>query len=423
VRSYIMKQLHKKFNDCQVKELMTRYLQKKIERKDLQKVLGIKKTRFFALIKRLKEDPENFSVSYFRSMPTRTISKAIETNIIKELNTEKDLIKAKEVPIRCYNYSYIKDILENDYNQKVSLSTIINRAKANGFYLTRPKRKVHEKEVITNYPGELIQHDSSHHQFSKYANKWYLITSLDDYSRLILYACLVERETTWTNIIALKIVILRYGIPYSYYVDSYSVYRFVQGRDSNWRNHYKLTDEVEPQWKQVLDDCGVKVAYALSPQAKGKIERPYRWIQDRLVRACYRERISDIKQAQLVLNSLIQKYNYQWIHSTTGEVPYIRFQRALKENKSLFREFRIRPPYKSIKDIFCLRADRMVNSYRKVSINNLELRVPSAPLHERIQLRLIPDKESGLTEVRFWHEDELLGIQKVKNSDLNLVQF
>jgi len=65
----------------------------------------------------------------------------------------------------------------------------------------------------------------------------------------------------------------------------------------------------------------------------------------------------------------------------------------------------------------------MVNSYRKVSINNLELRVPSAPLHERIQLRLIPDKESGLTEIRFWHEDDLLGIQKVKNSDLNLVHF
>ncbi len=70
-----------------------------------------------------------------------------------------------------------------------------------------------------------------------------------------------------------------------------------------------------------------------------------------------------------------------------------------------------------------LRANRMVNSYRKVSINNLELRVPSAPLHERIQLRIVPDKESGLTEIRFWHEDDLLGIQKVKNSDLNLVQF
>jgi len=65
----------------------------------------------------------------------------------------------------------------------------------------------------------------------------------------------------------------------------------------------------------------------------------------------------------------------------------------------------------------------MVNPYRKVSINNLELKVPSAPLHEKIQLRIIPDRESGLSEVRFWHRDNFLGSQKVKNSDLNLVQF
>ncbi len=214
---------------------------------------------------------------------------------------------------------------------------------------------------------------------------------------------------------------LGYDIPYSYYVDSYSVYRFVQGRDSNWRNYYKLTDEDEPQWKQVLNDCGVKVIYALSPQAKGKIERPYRWIQDRLVRTCYRKNISDINQAQLVLNSLIQKYNHQWMHSTTGEIPYIRFQRALKENKSSFREFAVRPPYKSINDIFCL-SDRMVNPYRKVSINKLELKVPKAPLHESIQLQIVTDRESGLSEVRFWYEDEFLGMQKVKNSELNLVQ-
>ena len=418
------KQLHKNFVDEQVKLLLKSYVDKKIKINYILSILGIKRRRFFKLLNKYKKDPNNFSIQYNRKTINRKIDQAIETNIIKELKTEKDLIQAKDIPIRWYNYSYIKDILENDYHQKVSLSTIINRAKTNGFYLTKPERKVHDREVITNYPGELIQHDSSHHQFAPYANsKWYLITSLDDYSRLILYACLVERETTWTNIIALKVVILRYGIPYSYYVDSHSIYRFVQGRDSNWRNHYKLTDEVEPQWKQVLNDCGVKVTYALSPQAKGKIERPYGWIQDRLVRACYRKRISDINQAQLVLNSLIQEYNHQWIHSTVGEIPYIRFQRAYAENKSLFREFAVRPPYKSINDIFCLRADRMVNPYRKVSINKFELKVPKAPLHESIQLRIVPDRESGLSEVRFWYKDEFLGSQKVKNSDLNLVQF
>ena len=65
----------------------------------------------------------------------------------------------------------------------------------------------------------------------------------------------------------------------------------------------------------------------------------------------------------------------------------------------------------------------MVDSYRKVSINNLELKVSGAPLHESIQLRISPDKESGLSEVRFWHKDEFLGMQNVKNSELNLVRF
>ena len=159
------------------------------------------------------------------------------------------------------------------------------------------------------------------------------------------------------------------------------------------------------------------------PQAKGKIERPYRWIQDRLVRTCYRENIRDIQEAQLILNNLVQKYNYRMVHSTTGEIPYIRFQRAIREKRTLFREFTIRPPFKSIKDIFCLRVNRMVDSYRRVSINNLELKVPGAPLHQSIQLRIIPDRESGVSEVRFWHKDEFLGSQKVKNSELNLVHF
>ena len=418
------KQLHKNFTDGQVKSLLKNYLDKIIKINYILQMLRIKRRRFFELLAKYRKDPDSFSIQYERKTINRKIDPDIERNIIQELKIEKDLIKAKEVPIKYYNYSYIKDLLEQKYSQRVSLPTIIDRAKRNNFYFLRPKRKAHEKEVITNYPGELIQHDSSHHLFAPYAtSKWYLITSLDDYSRLILYAVLVERETTWEHILALEAVLLKYGFPLAYYVDSHSIFRFVQGRDSFWRNHYRLTDEANPQWKQVLDDCRVKVTYALSPQAKGKIERPYRWIQDRLVRTCYRENIRDIKEAQLILNNLVQRYNYRIVHSTTGEIPYIRFQRAIREKRTLFREFAIRPPFKSTKDIFCLRIDRMVNSYRKISINNLELKVPKAPLHESIQLRITPDKESGLSEVRFWHKDEFLGNQKVKNSELNLVHF
>jgi hypothetical protein len=78
-------------------------------------------------------------------------------------------------------YSYIKDRLEIVYDQKVSLPTIINRARRNDFCLSKPKRTIHDREIVTNYVGELIQHDSSFHKWSPYASsKGYLITSLDE---------------------------------------------------------------------------------------------------------------------------------------------------------------------------------------------------------------------------------------------------
>lgn len=229
------------------------------------------------------------------------------------------------------------------------------------------------------------------------------------------------KETSWNHISAMESIFLKYGLPYSFYVDSHSIFRFVQGRDSIWREHRKITDEVDTQWKQVLDDCNVKIIYALSSQAKGKIERPYGWLQDRLVRTCARENISYIKQAQTVLNYEVNRYNYRQVHSTTREVPYYRFQRALQEKKSLFREFTIKPPFLSTKDIFCLRLQRTTDAYRKISINNLVLRVNADP-YKQLELRISPLNNS-FAEIRFWCNNKLVDVQKVKISDLGLSSF
>jgi len=418
------KQLHKRFPDEQVKSLLERYLSKEIESSYILDILSIKRRRFFELVKRYREDPENFSISYRREKSTRTISKEIEENIIKELSIEKSLIENRDMPIKFYNYSYVKDQLWNKYRQRVSLPTIIDRAKKNNFHFPRPKKKSHDREVLTNYVGELIQHDSSWHKWSPYVEeKWHLITSLDDYSRNLLYAEFVDPETSWDHILSLESVILRHGLPYAYYVDSHSIFRFVQGRDSFWRKHYKVTDEVDPQWKQVLLECQVKITYALSPQAKGKVERPYGWLQDRIVRTCARESIRTIEQARELLKAEVIRYNNHQVHSTTGEIPSLRFHHALEEKKSLFRKFSVSPPYQSSKDIFCLRAERVVNPYRKISFNNLQFRISGVPIRGTVQLRIIPDKVSGVAEIRFWYDNKLVGIEKVRNEDLKLVHF
>lgn len=418
-----MAQIHKRFTDEDVKRLLERYLSREVELGYVLDILDIKKTRFFELLQEYKKDREGFSVQYVRQ-PVKRIREELEKNILDELRIEKELIDNKELPIKWYNYSYIKDQIYKKYDQKVSLPTIIDRARRSGHYFPKPEKKVHDREVLTNYTGELIQHDSSLHKWSPYVDeRWHLLTSLDDYSRLLLYAKLVERETTWSHILALQSVILRYGVPFSYYVDSHSIFRFVQGRDSFWRKHYLLTDEADTQWKQVLTECNVKVIYALSPQARGKIERPYGWLQDRIVRTCAREGVRNIEPAREVLRYEVDRYNNHQVHSATQEIPMLRFERALREKRTLFREFTLRPPYESVKDIFCLRIERMVNSYRKVTINNLELKVSGAPIRGRVQLRIVPDEETGISEVRFWYDDKLIDAQRVKNEDLNLVRF
>jgi transposase len=416
-----MSQLHKRFSSDELKKLFDRYLRNEVERKYIQDILEIKKRRFFMLLKQYKENPTEFTIQYQRTTPPR-ISKDIEHNIVKELSIEKGIIQNKEIPLKSYNYSFIKDHLRKKYRQKVSLTTVIRRAKKHGFYLKKPKRTLHDREVLTRYVGELIQHDSSYHLWAPATQeKWSLITSLDDYSRFILYATLVKKETTWAHILALQTVILRYGLPYCYYVDSHSIFRFVQGRDSFWRKHHLLTDEATPQWKQALEDCNVKVTYALSPQAKGKIERPYGWLQDRLVRICVREDIADIQPAQQILRQEIHRYNYRQVHSTTQEIPYFRFQRALKEKRSLFREFKISPPYQSAKDIFCLRMDRIVDPYRRISISPLQFKVHADP-HKQVSLRIYPLNDN-ISEIRFWCEGKLIDIKKVKNSEIKGVHF
>jgi len=126
-----------------------------------------------------------------------------------------------------------------------------------------------------------------------------------------------------------------------------------------------------------------------------------------------------ITQAQKILNQEIYRYNYHQVHSTTQEVPYFRFQRALKEGVSLFREFSIMPPYQSVKDIFCLRLNITINPYRKVSINNMVFKVNNATPGEQVNIRLYPIN-NGLSEMRFWCNGRLIDIQRAKNQDLNL---
>jgi hypothetical protein len=80
----------------------------------------------------------------------------------------------------------------------------------------------------------------------------------------------------------------------------------------------------------------------------------------------------------------------------------------MREGNSLFRSFVLPAPYTSRKDVFCIRERRMVNAYRRISLLGHEIKVPKAPVHEELELHLIPNESSQILDVRIWWKNHML---------------
>lgn len=104
----------------------------------------------------------------------------------------------------------------------------------------------------------------------------------------------------------------------------------------------------------------------------------------------------------------VHRYNYHQVHSTTGEIPAIRFEKAKKAGNSLFRLFTLPKPYLSVKDVFCLRTTRIVDGYRRISSDRHSIPVPKVDIREDVVLHVVPDSTKNALEVRIWFDNQMI---------------
>jgi hypothetical protein len=87
-----MTQLHKQFNTVQDKVLLTAYEQGHLSREEIEHTLRIGKTRFFALLKQLRDHPDTFSITYHRQSPPR-LAALDEEKIHQVLRRDQELVE------------------------------------------------------------------------------------------------------------------------------------------------------------------------------------------------------------------------------------------------------------------------------------------------------------------------------------------
>ena len=136
-----MKQLHKRMTTEEVVQVLEKYLSQEVEMAICLRLLKIERRQFYKLLNKYRGSPGEFSISYERKKAPRRIDEKAEKVLRKELEKEKWLIENKDTPIRAYNYSYIQQLLLEKQGIKISLPTIIDRAKKMIITCQSPRRK------------------------------------------------------------------------------------------------------------------------------------------------------------------------------------------------------------------------------------------------------------------------------------------
>jgi len=180
---------------------------------------------------------------------------------------------------------------------KISVTTLWKWLTTKGLLKKRKKQRVHRKcRERKEHFGQMLQIDGSHHRWlGKDGRKFVLMGFIDDATSKI-YGHFYEYEGTIPILDSFKKYVELNGLPHSVYVDRHSTYKAFSERSLS-------------EFEKVMESLGIIVIHARSPQAKGRVERLFETLQDRLVKEMQLKGIRTMEEANEYLPEYIQKHN------------------------------------------------------------------------------------------------------------------
>jgi transposase len=202
-----------------------------------------------------------------------------------------------------------------------------------------------------DFLGEMLQLDGSHHDwFAGRRPKCVLMAYIDDATSRV-YGRFYEYEGTIPAMDSFKRYIRKYGIAMSVYMDKHTTYKSPA--------EPSIEDEINgtmplSEFGRALTELGVKSIHAHSPQAKGRIERLFNTLQDRLVKEMTLRGINTIEEANRYIDTYLSVHNK-------------RFAVKAKEQEDLHREI---PLGLNLDKILCIRTTRTLRNDFTIAHNS-----------------------------------------------------
>ena len=226
------------------------------------------------------------------------------------------------------------EMLAEHHGFKVSRETLRKWMQDAGIWLSRKQRRTfHQPRLRRECYGELIQIDGSDHRwFEDRADPCTLLVFIDDATSMLMELRFVQSESTFSYFGALDSYLLKHGRPVAFYSDKHSVFRVPKPN-----NH--MTGMT--QFGRALAELNIEILCANSSQAKGRVERANRTLQDRLVKELRLAGVSSMEDGNAFLEGFVQRYN-------------AKFAKAPAKPDNLHRALNIEPG--RLAEVLCLYA-------------------------------------------------------------------
>jgi transposase len=258
---------------------------------------------------------------------------------------------------------------------KVSAQSLRNWLIEAGLWEKRRKIKQHRqwRERKTCF-GEMLQLDGSHHDWLEGRGpKLVLMAYIDDATSNV-FARFYDYEGTVPALDSFKRYVKRYGCPQSVYADRHSTYKSTAKPS--------IEDELngqkpQSQFERALAELGVKVIHAYSPQAKGRVERLFGTLQDRLVKEMRLKGVRSKEEANVFLETYLPRYNERFSVSAASRVDlHCATEKARELDQAL-----------------CLKAKRVLRNDLTISYEKKVYQLLERPLGKRVEVRTLLDGE------------------------------
>ena len=292
------------------------------------------------------------------------------------------LIEFAQGKYRDINDTHLCEILREAEGIVIGRETLRGILRKGGIPSKRKvkRRKYRSRRERKEAFGMMLQIDASPHDWLEGRGPWLTLVGAKDDATGYVWAHFEEAETTWAYLDLMGEVLTTRGVPLSLYADRHSIFHTTREPTI-----IEQLNNVLPrtQFARAMEELGISLIKAWTPQAKGRIERQWGIFQDRLVVALRLAEAKTLEQAGEVLKRFLKEYNQ-------------RFCIVPNQASAVFRKA---PPKPVLHKILCLKETRMVKKDHTVSFDGLVLQIPFCKRY--------PSMADGRVDVRQYRDGHI----------------